>query len=287
MINTSESGATTDLWWMKEGSGLPMLMLHGGMGLDHTYLTHSLRPLATRLQLIYLDHRGNGRSPEPSDWDDISHESWVDDAERLRHSLGYEKIILFGHSYGGIVAQEYALKYPDRVHALILCSTFPAFDFAEQIIPRAQARATQKQFDGLLAGLSAPFTSDTAFSEFVSLVQPLYFHNPDPAFLAEFNEVKLRAAAFNHSNRKLLPSFSIISELGRISAPTLILNGADDWSAPLPPTAERLHANIPNSSLVILERSGHYPFMEEPQRFVESVATWLDAVIDPGRHRIL
>src|SRR5262245_45446149 len=84
------------------GSGEPLLVMHGGLGLDHTYLRSSpLQQLANTAQLIFYDHRGNGHSNGVDDWTEITHHTWVEDAERIRRSLGYDRVNVFGHSYGG------------------------------------------------------------------------------------------------------------------------------------------------------------------------------------------
>ena len=102
------------------GRGDPVVLMHGGPGLDYTTLS-SLEPLADRFTLIFYDHRANGRSGGETSsmtWDNLTA-----DAEALRYSLGFERWAVLGHSFGGQVALEYAFRYPDRVSQLLLLDT--------------------------------------------------------------------------------------------------------------------------------------------------------------------
>ncbi len=139
-----------------------MLLMHGGLGYDHTYFRPWLDVLGERTELIYYDHRGNGRSSRPESWEGITHETWAQDADALREHLGHERVLLFGHSYGGFLAQEYALRYPERLEGLILCSTAPVFDYPEVAMANAAARTTAAQFQALTEALSAPVRDDDA-----------------------------------------------------------------------------------------------------------------------------
>jgi proline iminopeptidase len=256
--------------------------MHGGMGLDHSYLRRGLDPLGAQAQLVYYDHRGNGRSPRPATaagWDALTHQGWIADADALRAALGHERVTVFGHSYGGLLAQEYALAYPDRVAGLVLCATFPAFDYAPAALARAAARATPAQLATLLEAFGAPIADDAAFGAAFRAVLPLYFHAPGPARLAVLADVRYSAAAFARAQWGCLPHASTLGRLGEITAPTLVLAGADDWIAGPAHGAERLQAGIPNAELVVFARSGHFPFVEEPDAFVRTVGTWLDREI--------
>ena len=103
------------------GQGYPLVLMHGGPSLDHTTLL-PLEPLADQYTLIFYDHRCNGRS-EGADASTMTMDNLTADADALRQELGYDQWIVLGHSFGGNVALEYALRYPQRLSRLILMNT--------------------------------------------------------------------------------------------------------------------------------------------------------------------
>lgn len=103
---------------------------------------------------------------------------------------------------------------------------------------------------------------------------PVYFHRPERGPNA-FASTRYRAEAFNHGFFRCLPAFGMTDRLGEIRVPTLIVSGRDDWFSPVEWGGERLQAGISESEHIVLERSGHYPFVEEPERFAEVVGHWL------------
>lgn len=258
------------------GEGPPLLVMHGGLGLDHTYFRPWLDPLASELQLIYYDHRGNGRSAQPTEWSTVEHATWVEDADALRDALGHDRILLLGHSYGGFLALEYALRYPDRLTGLILCSTAPVVDYAERSFAIAAERATPEQLETLASALSGPVADDAAFLAAFRQVIPIYFHAYEPATgEALLRVLRPRAAAFNRSFFHCLPRYDVRERLEEIGVPTLILGGRSDWFPPPEAGPERLAAAMPSAELVMFERSGHFPFIEEPERFLEVLRSWV------------
>jgi proline iminopeptidase len=259
------------------GSGPVLLVMHGGLGLDHTYLRPYLDSLGSAARVVYYDHRGNGKSPPVGDWTNISHDTWIDDADHLREALECEKTFLLGHSYGGFLAIEYALKYPSRLRGLILCSTAPAFDYADTAMALARSKYTDKQFQVLTQGLSGPIADDDALREVWSEILPMYFKNVDARLVRQIIErIRFRANAFNHSFFNCLPSFNTIDRLEHISTPTLVIGGREDWIMPPLHGPERLGKMIPGANVVIFEDSGHFPFIEEHERFTTLVSNWID-----------
>jgi proline iminopeptidase len=266
----------TRLYYETHGSGPPMLVMHGGLGWDHGYFRPWLDALGRDVELIYYDHRGNGRSEREVDWDAVDHATWVEDAEALRRHLGHEKILLLGHSYGGFLAQEYALRHPERLVGLILCSTSPALDYPDEIGANAQARGTPESLAGVAEMFAGPVADNAAFRSLTERILPLYFHRYDPAYLgAMFAEHAYSAAAFNRAFGHCVPRFDTTARLGEIRVPTLLLSGGDDWIMPLEHSLGRLQAGIPGAEAHVLERSGHFPFVEETERFTALVRDWL------------
>src|SRR5688500_6269677 len=114
----------TELFYEIVGDGTPCVVLHGGLGVDHTVYRRTLGPLSPPLQLTYLDQRCNGRSGRPP-LATLTMEQLADDACRFADHLGLDRFHVLGHSYGGFVAQELAITHADRVAALLLVATTP------------------------------------------------------------------------------------------------------------------------------------------------------------------
>jgi proline iminopeptidase len=279
----------TTLYFQTRGQGRPMLMMHGGLGLDHTYFLPWFDPLCAQTQLIYYDHRGNGRSDRPESMAGISHDTWIADADALRAHLGHERIILFGHSYGGFLAQEYALEYGDHLAGLILCSTAPAVDYPDVILANGRARGTAEQLKAFEVVLSGAMKEDAEWQKLWMTYLPLYFKKYDSAVGAIMDRNTVYSvAALNQCNAHCLPAFTTLDRLSEISVPTLVISGTDDWMTPVAQGAERIHARLPNSELVLLDESGHFPFVEETDRFMQVVGDWI-AGLDQTRpqHEIM
>ncbi len=265
----------TRLFVERMGKNCRMFTMHGGLGLDHSYFRPWLDALASSADLIYYDHRGNGRSERPASMDGITHQTWVDDTDALRAHFGFDRIVLFGHSYGGFLAQEYALRFPDRLAGLILCATAPAFDYVPVIVANAAARGTADQIAALDEALSRPMADDNDFRAIWMRLLPLYFKRYDPETGRRIDEkMSYAAAAWNHAFANCLPAFNTVSRLKEITVPTLVIAGAVDWVTP-PEQARRLFAGLPNAQLMVFEESGHLPFIEEREKFVTAVQEWI------------
>ena len=264
------------LYYKTVGSGQPMMFLHGGLGFDHTVYLESFKAFEDQAELIYYDHRGNGRSERTETMEGITHETLVADADALRAYLGHEKVILVGHSYGGFLAQEYAVRYQDTLKGLILIDTAPVIDYMDVIQANAAARGTPEQLDGVGQAFGRPMVDDADFQAIWETVSPLYFKEYDPAKAAKANsQIIYSAAAWNYANGVLLPAFNVLEQLKDVQTPTLVISGIDDWITPLKQGAERIHNALPNSELVVFENSGHWPFIEENEKFVEVVSDWI------------
>jgi proline iminopeptidase len=268
------SGA--DLFTVTLGDGIPMLVLPGGMGLDHTYLRPWLDALGRFARLTFYDQRNNGRSSSHDPEQAFTYLAHVRDADQLRQAIGAERIVVFGHSFGGRIAQEYAIAHPDRVAGLILCSTDARFDYVEAIIARAAERGLPAQINALERAFSHPFATDDEWAANFRAFLPLLFHNPAilPA-LRSFDHIRFRARAFNASFFEAARVFDTRSRLAAITSPTLVLGGGDDCITPFDYGSQRLAKGIPKSELVMFQRSGHMPFIEESAHFVDVVGAWL------------
>jgi proline iminopeptidase len=255
------------------GVGPPLVTLHGGLGLDHTYLRPWLDPLGDSFRLVFFDQRGCGRSTA-GPLDGVTHATWCADTDLLRRELALDKIVLFGHSYGALIALDYALAYPETLAGLVLCNATPVIDYPEVMMANVRAW-TPEVFERLASTLGRPAADDAELERIWRDILPAYFHEYDPATANAMNaRIRFRAAAFNQSACRCLPTFNVLPRLSEIDVPTLILAGRRDWVMTVREGAERLHAGIRGSTLRVFEASGHFPFIEEQPAWLRAVREW-------------
>jgi len=261
----------TDLFHVDVGRGLPCLVMHGGLGVDHTQFRDALDPLGDVARLVYYDHRGNGRSSR-GPVGTLTLEQLAADADALREHLGFEKVAVLGHSYGGCLALQYALRYPHHLSHLLLVGTTAAWDYTDHLIAELQRRAPARE---VLAAFLAPPADDAEFARGQRLVAAtLGFRRFDPPRAESLFRSTLWSAAACARSRELMADCDVASRLGEIDVPTLVLVGRHDFFCP-PDQAARLHRGIRGSEMVVLEQSGHYPFVEEAEAFRRAVREWL------------
>ncbi len=274
----------TEIYFDIEGAGLvpdgdamrerpPAFLVHGGPGGDHTGFKPSFSPLAEHMQLVYFDHRGQGRSAK-GDPATYTLDENVEDMEALRRHLGCGPIVSIGTSYGGMVAMAHAIRYPDSVSHLIAVVTAAHGGFiarAQQIIGEQQAAC-----ETLWAG---GFTSPGQLRRYYEVMGPLYARHYD-ATAAEAGR-KRGSNSPDPINRAFGPDgflrrYDLRPELGRITAPTLILAGRHDWICP-PEFSEEIHALIPGSALRIFEDSSHSIRADEPEAMRAAIVAFVAA----------
>jgi proline iminopeptidase len=264
------------------GHGDPLLLMHGGPGLDHVSLT-SFRRLADRHTVVLYDHRCNGRStgaPVTS----MTWENLTADADALRQELGFERWAVLGHSFGGHVALEYALRYPERVSRLVLLDT------------AGDARWSQENAAEVLAGRGfSPKTVAIARRFYDGRIAPKDFVRAAarlmPAYDHRFSILRLAREMLDGGWRmktrpealifggQMMRGWSVMDRLGEIGMPTLVIAGHDDFLFP-PESQAMLAAGIPNARLRIIERAGHSPQSERPTETLAAVADFL--AVAPG-----
>tara|TARA_Y100000817_G_C16841228_1_gene538096 strand:- start:309 stop:1139 length:831 start_codon:yes stop_codon:yes gene_type:complete len=262
----------TSLYYEVVGSGNPLLIMHGGLGFDHTYFRPWIDSLSEDSKLIFYDHRGNGRSDRSKPLDDVHHSTWADDANALREHLGIEKIVLMGHSYGGVLALHYALRYPDTLSGLILATTYPAWNYKDVVLEKARERGTPEQVSAIENRFFERVKDDDDLEELAGTIGNMYFHDPNNPIAEEFgSEVHFSADGYNRGFVDIHAEHNVTDKLSNITTPTLILCGADDFITPYEQGSAILHAEIPNSKLIMFEKSGHCIFAEEQEKFLNDV----------------
>jgi proline iminopeptidase len=258
------------------GHGDPLLLMHGGPGLDHVSLT-PFRELADRHTIVLYDHRCNGRSTGPVT--SMTWENLTADADALREELGFECWAVLGHSFGGQVALEYTLRYPERVSRLVLLDT------------TGDARWSQQYAAEVLAGRGiSPKTVAVARRFYDGRIAPKDFVRASirllPSYDHRFSLLRLARALLEGGWRasmrpealvfggRMMRGWSVMDRLGQIGVPTLVIAGHDDFLFP-PESQALLAAGIPNARLRIIERAGHNPQSERPAETLSAVADFL------------
>jgi proline iminopeptidase len=258
----------TTLWYEEVGTGPVGLVLHGGLGLDHS-LYRDFDRLGDRLRLVYYDHRGNGRSGRPP-LSTLTMPQLADDAVALADHLGADRVHVIGHSYGGFIGQELAIRHPDRVRSLVLVSTAPGGPGCGEN-PADLGEPVPADLATALA--SAPVSGQ----EMVSAMRPVlhhYVHRYPVAELEQrFGQVIPDAAAMTRS-MELLAGWSSVDRLGEITAPTLVLAGRHDVLTS-PAQARRIARRVPDAHLVEFDDSAHFPWLDQPDEFFLALDAWL------------
>lgn len=258
-----------DLYYDSIGSGPPVLIMHGGLGLSHDYLRPFFDQLADTHTVIYYDHFGNGRSARPDDYAEMSFDRLVSDADTLMSALGHERFTLIGHSYGGFVGQAYAIAHPDRLDGLVLVSTLPAFDSAPTV------SGSEEQMTAFGRLFSEPMVDNEDWRATWGLVVQMYFHDYDQAVGADLDDRTVYEYQAWNAAGALLGSFNTLETLPGVEVPALVIAGRHDGITPPGPGAERIAGLLPQADLAVFEASAHYPFIEEEDLFFETLDAWL------------
>jgi len=183
---------------------------------------------------------------------------------------------VLGHSFGSYVALQYARLFPARTRKLVLVSGAPAFDYPDVIGANLARLATPEQGAFLQKAMIAPLSGDEEFRRGWNLLLPLYFRKLDPR-VAESTDAAMTysAPALFHGFR-MLSQFSALPWISELQMPVLAVAGRYDWVAPLAQGAQRLARGLPRARLAVFEESGHFPFIEERSRFLETLGDFIE-----------
>jgi len=271
------------LGYHRKGTG-PMLICHpGGPGFSSLYFG-DLAGLWERFTLVMINPRGTGGSSKAADPRAYQIDDYVSDVEELREHLGLDRMLLLGHSHGGVVAQVYAVRYPERVERLVLVSTLARFgpEHQEAMKVGMEKRSGQPWFTDALAALQAEqegkFSTDEEMAELTFRELPLYFAHfgaAEAGYLETLRGETPNADALRLFNKEIFETFDLRGDLGAIKAPTLVITGDDDFICG-PVCAGEIAAGITGASKVIVEDSGHMIFIEQPEAFQREVADFLE-----------
>ena len=263
------------IYYRSIGKGEPILVVHGGPGMDHSYFLPHLDELADSYQLIYFDQRAAGKSSFDLDSSQMSMEIMVEDMEAIRQHFALDKVNILAHSWGGLLAMWYAKSHPEKLKRLMLVNTIAA----NKAYDAAAAENLQKRrneedvaaMQELMQSEAFKNQEEEAFLEVFKLnFAPSFYHK-------EYLDSLQLAFPDNYRERQgklmyLMPdlqAYDLYDELAKIKAPTLLVHGEVD-ATPLA-AIEKIAEKIEGSQLDIFSECGHFPFIESKAAFRKSI----------------
>jgi proline iminopeptidase len=258
--------------------GAPVLIAHhGGGGIGSlTEPKGTFGPLADKFRVVVYDARGCGYSEGKPPF---SHAQWAADLDGIREWAGAEQIVVAGGSYGGFIAMEYALAYPSRVQAMILRDTSADRTNLQRAHENAHTQTRVKiNWNNYNRYWSGQIYDDADLKARWAEIIPLYDFEYDPVKAAARVEAGVyRHEAHNWCFQHNAPVYDLKARLHEVTCPTLITVGRVDWVTPVS-SAETIASLIPDSKLVVFEKSGHSPQFEEYELFQQTMRDFLDGV---------
>jgi proline iminopeptidase len=273
------------IYYKKVGSGNKRLLtLHGGPGASHDYLSPLAKLGERGITVLFYDQFGCGRSEEPSDLSLFTVDYGVEEVEEVRKAaFGDTKVYLLGHSYGGLLALAYALKYQSNLKGLIISSGLSCVPFAVQEMNRlkselpADIRLTLDKYESL---------QDFTNPEYLKAVEHFYKNHllrlektPEDVQKSLDYTTKRKVYGFMNGPNEftitgVIKDWDQTGNLNKIRVPTLITVGKYDEVTPN--VARLIHQNIPNSKLKMFENSSHMAMWEEPKEYLDAVEEFLN-----------
>ena len=274
------------LFYRASGRGVPLIVLHGGPGLSQEYLLPQLYKLAENNLVIFYDQRGSGRSLETKlDESHINIDQFIEDLETLRASLGFNKFILMGHSWGGLLAMQYAVNHHDNLIGLILLNTAPADSKGQEAFLdefKVRTKNIHNDIKPFFAYEDFKELTENQISDLYRKLFSVYFYNSEEVRELSLNfSIESARSGFkvNEEMSKtfwLRPNINLFPSLKKLSVPTFILHGKQDivpvW------TAQEIKDAIPQSEIVVLDYCDHFPYIEQPSQFFRELNKFLKKI---------
>jgi proline iminopeptidase len=284
------------LYCREIGQGPPVIVLHGGPDFDHGYLVPDLDRLADTVRLVYYDQRGRGRSGEVFEPADVTMDSEVEDLDAVRRQFGSGPVTILGHSWGTVLALEYAIRHPDRVSRLILMNPAPS-SHDELLLLRKERRERWAADVEQLRSLAAT----TGYKEGDPDAVAAYYRVHFKAALARSEDLekvlaRLRATFTREGIIKaraiedrlmeetwLDDKYDLLPGAAKLRIPTLVVSGDHEF-IPAECSAH-IAAAIPGARLVTLKDCGHFSYLECPDAVGTEVRAFLRREAAPARSR--
>jgi proline iminopeptidase len=275
----------TELWVVERGDAdaFPLIVIHGGPGLDHHEFADYLDPLTERgLRLVLTDIRANGRSPKApgATW---TLERHAQDVVMLGRALRLGRYAVLGHSYGAFVALQNAVDYPGMAAATIVSGGIPSMRFFEAVEANLTSFEPAELRERVTRSWARePFVeTQEELSELMADQFPFHFADPLDPRIGEYLERTKDTVYAPDVLRKLSAEgyggIEVEDRLGDVAQPVLVLAGRHDRACSVE-ASEAIASAVRDAELVIFEESGHMTFVEEPERYLEVVVGFLERV---------
>jgi len=264
---------------------LPLLCLHGGPGFPHDYFEPLEAIAVPGRRIIFYDQLGCGNSNVPPDPSIYTLALYLEEVEAIRHVLGLERVHILGHSWGGMLAMEYALTQPAGLASLILADTAAS---SPQWVIEMRRLITELPLDVQQTILKHEEAGTTDSSEYQEAVNTFFRHHsgiridPRPDYLTRMagkpgdDVYRIMWGPSEFFMTGTLKDWDVTGRLGKIHSPTLVIGGRYDHATPL--LTEALHRGLHNSEWVIFENSGHFPHIDETERFLQVLKQFINRV---------
>jgi pimeloyl-ACP methyl ester carboxylesterase len=256
------------------GDGFPVIVLHGGPGLDHTHLSPWLDSLGDEFRLLYVDGRGQGRS-ERVNPESLSIERFAEDVDLLAEALDLDRFAVLGHSFGAIVATSHAIE-PGTAAGYVISG---GGDSSEALLADVEAslEAMGDAGEAIAESWEAEKTveTDEELRRLLDAQMPFHFHGEPPAGFSD--SMVGSPEVLRHFANDGYGNFDYVPQLGRVAKPTLVIVGEHDRTT-TPRAARVLHEGIADSRLAVVPEAGHMSFVEQPHAYVEAVRPFLRSV---------
>jgi proline iminopeptidase len=273
------------IYYVTIGAGPPLMILHGGPGSTHDYFLPYLLPLAKDRQLVLIDERGSGRSQMLNDHTKYNLKGMAEDVEAVRVALALGKMDLLGHSFGGILAQAVAVRYPAGIRRLILASTGSSAarvnaDFKEvkdSLDPDLRARIEALEARGIIGDDGAQLPeyrrlADQALAPYSYFIRPPAWDGAGESLGWDvLNQMWSATSDFYIDGN--LAGFDFTEALQQLEIPALVIYGDHDTVTDA--TARETHLALKGSVLVEIPHSAHMIFVDQNQAFIEEVLRFL------------
>jgi proline iminopeptidase len=270
----------TSLFVVERGAGpMPLLLLHGGPGLDHTLFGDYLDGLSDTCRLLFVDLRSQGRS-EPADPRSWTLEQMAADVDALAESLALERYAVFGHSFGAFVALQHAVDFSGRPAASIISAGIPASRYLSHVEENLQRFEPEELRDQVTSSWARESEARTQEDCRALMSDQLPFHFSDPRdprieeMRAALSDMVFSPDVMREAARGDYGAIEVEDRLGDVTHPVLVLAGRHDRTCSVA-AAQAIARGIPDAELVVFENSAHLGFIEEQDAYLDVVREFL------------